>query len=316
MAAEKPGIKPERSGEQRRARKLKATISIIGAGRLGTALARALALCGYEIEALVARRLAHARRAAKLVSTGPRALAAAQLDQLPPSDVIIIATPDDRIAETASRLAAFASHRNRRRIALHTSGALSSDILAPLRKAGFVTGSLHPLVSISDPVAGAERLRTAFYGVEGERAALSRARSIVRDLGGQSFSLNAKDKALYHAAAVMTSGHMVALFDMAVEMLKHCGLDEKRARRVLLPLLRSTLENLVKSESSRALTGTFARADIKTVRRHLSALRSQNLPDALAAYTLLGHRSLQLAAKRGADRAALREIIRELEKQG
>ena len=108
------------------------------------------------------------------------------------------------------------------------------------------------------------------------------ARSLVRDIGAKSFSINASDKVLYHAAAVMASGHVTALFDIATEMLTRCGLEPKRSRAVLLPLLRSALENLYASDSAHALTGTFARADTSTVRRHLSALNSKKMTDALA----------------------------------
>ena len=106
----------------------------------------------------------------------------------------------------------------------------------------------------------------------------------------------------------MASGHVTALFDIAMEMLARCGLNERRARRVLLPLLKSTLENLYASDPAHALTGTFARADSATVRKHLAALRSSKMRDALAAYTLLGLRSLRLAQAAGARSDALREI--------
>ena len=78
---------------------------------------------------------------------------------------------------------------------------------------------------------------------------------------------------------------------------------------MLLPLVRSTLENLANSTPARALTGTFARADAATVRKHLSALQSLSSHDALAAYVLLGQRSLHLAEKNGADAQALKEIM-------
>jgi predicted short-subunit dehydrogenase-like oxidoreductase (DUF2520 family) len=318
MAAERAG----RRANDKAGRGIKRTISIIGTGRMGTAFALALATRGYKIEAVVARRKAHARACAKLLGTQPLILLSAQLDQLPPSDILFITTPDDAIESVASQVAAMMKSRvakmrgekgGRKRTALHASGALSSDILHSLRSSGFHTGSMHPLISVSDPVHGAESLRQAFFCIEGESAAQSVARTLVRALGAESFSINTKDKALYHAAAVMASGHMTALFDIATEMLTHCGLTANGARSVLLPLLRSTVENLYTSDPARALTGTFARADTATVRRHLDALSSSAMHDALATYTLLGLRSLQLAKRAGASSDALKEIALMLE---
>jgi predicted short-subunit dehydrogenase-like oxidoreductase (DUF2520 family) len=299
----------------RRAIKRGVTISIVGAGRMGTALALAFSSRGYKIEAVVARRKSQARRAAQLIDTQPLILTSAQLDQLPSSNILLIITPDDAIESVAAQIArthtlcaAKSMRKNRKRTALHASGALSSDVLHSLRDAGYATGSLHPLVSVSDSVQGAESLRSAFFCIEGEQPAQRVARSLVRALDAKSFSINTKDKALYHAAAVMASGHVTALFDIATEMLMHCGLTKQRARAVFLPLLRSTLENLYTNDPAQALTGTFARADSETVRKHLNALHSSKLRDALAAYTLLGQRSLQLATKNNVEDEALKKI--------
>lgn len=293
------------------------TISLVGAGRLGTALALSLARRGHRVQAVVARRLSHARRAAGLVSKDTQAISITRLDELPPSDLLLITTPDDSIEQAAACLAASMASTGRqgqrRAVALHCSGALSSDILSSLRDVNFQVGSLHPLVSISDPLHGAERLRGAYYCVEGDPSAVRLARRIVRDLEGQSFSIDRKDKALYHAAAVMASGHMVALFDIALEMLARCGLTEKRAQAVLLPLVQSIFANLRERDPAHALTGTFARADTATMRRHLDALRSFESHDALAAYRLLGRRSLKLAEKIGVDGEALKKMRRALE---
>lgn len=290
----------------------KQTISIIGAGRLGTALAVGLGRRGYRIESLVARRLSHARRAAKLLDRQTLPLSSAQLENLPPSSIIFITTPDDAIEPVATQLAASLRWSGRGCVALHASGALSSEALNSLLAIGFQTGSMHPLISVSDPLMGAESLAQAHYCIEGQPPAVRLARRLARELGGHSFSIQTRDKALYHAAAVMASGHMVALFDIAAEMLTHCGLSEKGARDALLPLVASTLENLSRHAPARALTGTFARADVATVLKHLSALGGIKSRDALASYILLGRRSLELAKRNGAYVSALTEIARVL----
>jgi predicted short-subunit dehydrogenase-like oxidoreductase (DUF2520 family) len=288
------------------------TVAVVGAGRLGTALARALAECGYEVAALVCRRASSARRAARVVGTNAPALSAAQLSHIPRADLLLLTTPDDALAETAARLSAELKDVARGAVALHASGAVSSEALAPLRVRGFAVASMHPLVSVSDAEAGPRSLRTAFYCLEGDARALRLARRVVRALGGRSFTVPTEKKALYHAAAVMTSGHAVALFDAASRLLARCGLTDAKAREVLLPLSRSTLDNLSAHTPSRALTGTFARADLETVKRHLDALATNDDADADALYKLLGRLSLPLALAAGADAGALEEIARLL----
>ena len=104
---------------------------------------------------------------------------------------------------------------------------------------------------------------------------------------------------------------MTALVDIALEMLSRCGLTPDRARKVLLPLIKSTLDNLATQAPAQALTGTFKRRDIVTVRRHLEAITAEHLPEALEAYVLLGRRSLELAGHRAAEDDLIEKILRE-----
>jgi predicted short-subunit dehydrogenase-like oxidoreductase (DUF2520 family) len=152
-------------------------------------------------------------------------------------------------------------------------------------------------MSVSDARDGGAALRGGYWSVEGDKAALRLAKEIVRDLSGKSFSIRSEDKPLYHAAAVMVSGNVTALFDVALEMLVQCGLTRKTARDVLLPLIASTVHNLETMDPAEALTGTFSRGDVETVKRHLASLKQHKLADALDLYCLLGKRSLKLTKK-------------------
>ena len=271
-------------------RKQKPAVSIVGSGRLGTALGVALLHRGYSIQSLVSRRVQTARKAATLIAGKPQVLAARDLLSLRPADVVLITVPDDQIAAVADQLSGLEFEAT----ALHTSGALSSAVLAPLRKRGWHTGSVHPLVSVSDSDTA---LSGAFWSVEGDATALRVGKTIVRELRGQSFSIRSEDKPLYHAAAVMVSGNVVALFDVALEMLMRCGLNRKTAHSILLPLIASTVNSLKLKDPAQALTGTFSRGDVETVKRHLAALQRSDLKDALELYRLLGQRSLKLIEK-------------------
>lgn len=293
-------------------RKSKRSVSIIGAGRLGTALALALSAADYSIEVMIARRRAHARKGAALVGSRTSALGIDELRLLPPGKVIFIATPDDEIGNITEKLAGLTTGAVKGRFVLHTSGALSAEVLAPLAAVGFQVGSLHPLVSVSDPRSGAASLRGAFYCVEGDRSAIRTAHAIVRDLKGQSFAIPRESKPLYHAAAVMASGHVVALFDLAVETLTQCGLTRSKARRVLAPLLESTVNNLAITDPARAMTGTFARGDLATVLRHLQSLSKAGSAQALEAYRTLGVHALDLMQRNGAEARVASEIRKVL----
>ena len=277
--------------------KEKPEVSIIGAGRLGTSLAVALSRRSYSIRSIVSRRAQSARRAANLLDDNPRVLAANKVDSLPPANLFLITTPDDQIAAVAALLSRLQNNPKRKITALHTSGALSSEVLAPLRLNGWNTGSIHPLISVSDSRNGATLLQGAFWSVEGDKGALRVGKAIVRDLEGRSFSISAEDKPLYHAAAVMVAGNVVALFDVALEMLGQCGVSRKTAQSILLPLIASTVHNLETKDPADALTGSFSRGDVETVKRHLAALKSKQLSDALELYRLLGKRSLKLSKR-------------------
>lgn len=295
------------------ARSPKPSIAIIGTGRLGTALALGLHRNGHQVVGLVARHARKAEQVAQLLSgkdsyPTPVALAAKDLRRLPVSDVILISTPDDEIEGVARSLAALATDG----VVLHTSGALSSGVLSPLARAGLHTGSIHPLISVSDPKSGAAALRGAFFCIEGDTRAVRIARRMVADLNGTAFSISSQSKTLYHAAAVMASPHVTALFDLAVRTLVAAGLDRQKARQVLVPLLESTVDNLKTSDTAAALTGTFARGDVATVKRHLKALSGRENRETLKIYKLLGLHALQLAETNGLDQKSIKAIKRLL----
>jgi predicted short-subunit dehydrogenase-like oxidoreductase (DUF2520 family) len=286
----------------------KPSISIIGTGRLGTALALALSRSGYPIVGLVARHQRKVEAAAQLLgSSSVVALTAGNLKRLPKSDVILICTPDDEIESVVDRLAGLTKSGT----IFHTSGALSSDVLAPLERSG--TGSIHPLISVSHARTGADGFRGAYFCIEGDAKALRIARRIVADLNGTAFSIPSRSKALYHAAAVMASPHATSLFDVAVKTLVAAGLDRKKARQVLVPLLESTVGNLKTSDTAAALTGTFARGDVATVKRHLEALSGKEHQQTLKIYKLLGIHALELSKTKGLERKVIKTITKLLE---
>ena len=287
----------------------KPSIAVIGVGRLGGALALALSKKDYPVRQFVAHRRGVSKIAA-LIAPPPAVITADKLGKIS-ADIVFITAPDAEIRKIADQLASLLHYRP---MVFHTSGALSSEILQPLKTIGCPTGSLHPLAAISDPVTGAKNFRGVFFCIEGETAAVAAAENIVADLDGHFFSIPTRFKTLYHATAVTASGHLVALFSAAVEMLAACGLSATEARKILLPLVASTVKNLFAAPTpAQALTGTFARADVETLRQHIETLRENAPRGVLEIYLQLGKRSLHLAEEQGADAAKLLEMEKYLD---
>ena len=277
------------------------SISIVGIGRMGGALAIALSRVGFEIDTLIHRDASVVRSIERYLSPNVRTFPMSDVDRLD-SDIVIISTADPDIEPTAIALMEKLSPAA---TVLHTSGSLSSEILSDLRTSDRQVGSLHPLVSISDPVTGAEKFAGVFFCVEGDDKAVATARSLAEALGGRTFSIAPEYKALYHGAAVTSAGHLVALIDLAIAMLVEAGVDRATAKQVLLPLVESTVSNLETQSPAQALTGSFARADAAAIERHLASFKGPLADRIRAVYVLLGEHSLELAESNGIDQTAV-----------
>jgi predicted short-subunit dehydrogenase-like oxidoreductase (DUF2520 family) len=185
--------------------------------------------------------------------------------------VILIYTPDDRIANVAQELARIGGEELRGKVVLHTSGAMDSAPLEAARKRGAKVGSLHPLQSFSGVAVPA--LEGRIFTVEGETQAVRVAQRIARTLGGSPVRLASSKKLLYHAAAAMAAGHVLAVEEAATQLLVSLGMKRSEAVRGLLPLTRQVLENFERLGPRAAWTGPLSRGDYKIVRAHLDALQ-------------------------------------------
>ena len=280
------------------------SISIIGLGRAGGALAIALNRAGFEIDQLVYRH-----RALELPELkGNRFVLWSKVESIQ-SDLLLIATQDQQIRTVAERISSFTK---RPKAALHISGSLSSDVLESLKSGGVAIGSMHPLVSISDAFIGADRFANAYFCVEGDPEAVSAAESLVNSLDGRPFTIESRLKPLYHASAVMASGHVTALFDLAIETLSKCGIEPNSARSILFPLVESTIANLKGQSPAEALTGPFVRGDIDAFRRHLDALETGADENGRRIYLELAERSIRIAREGSAKIDALEELGRAI----
>ncbi|HET7460648.1 MAG TPA: Rossmann-like and DUF2520 domain-containing protein [Longimicrobium sp.] len=276
---------------------------IIGPGRLGLALGYRLARAG-AVGTLVYSGRGAEKPDHPIFSQFPWLVRyQAGVAPAPSSGTgVLIAVPDDALPEVVSALAGLELPKGVP--VLHASGSLSAEILAPLAARGHPTGGLHPLAAIADPVDGADRLRGATFGVEGQGAARELAERLVSACEGFVLAIEPGGKALYHAAAVFASNYAVALMSVAERLMVRAGVEAADAQAALARLAVGAVQNVAAQGPAAALTGPIARGDAETVERHLARLSGGDRD----LYCLLGREALKLASERGVGAGAVARL--------
>jgi predicted short-subunit dehydrogenase-like oxidoreductase (DUF2520 family) len=279
-------------------------ISILGVGRVGGALGVALSRKGVVVSDLIFRSPGSLAEVIHEIHPTPHTYSSVD-DLKLDSDILLIATGDSEIANVAEHLASVSALPP---VVLHTSGSLGVEVLGSLRERGCVLGSMHPLLSISDPISGSRSFEGAFFCIEGDELAKDSARLLVETLAGRTIEIGSDKRALYHAAAVMACGHLTALVDLAVKMLAECDVEHEDGLAILLPLINSTISNMSEKGIDRALTGPYSRFDETVMDRHLDSMTRLNDADLIQIYLLLAERSVEIAERRGGDSAAAKRL--------
>jgi predicted short-subunit dehydrogenase-like oxidoreductase (DUF2520 family) len=237
------------------------SLRVVGAGRAGGSLMRALARAGWEVRPPIGR-------------DDPTAGAARDVD------LLVIATPDAAIGEVAAAVEPVAST-----VVAHLAGSLGLDVLGVHDR----RAAIHPLVSLPAPEVGAERLVGAWFAVAGD----SLVDRVVLDLDGRSFVVADADRALYHGAACVAANHLVALLGSVERLAGRLGIPGE----AYLDLAAGALANVRDLGPAAALTGPAARGDWLTIERHRAAIIEAFPPD-VAAEELAAYDALVALARR------------------
>lgn len=283
-------------------------VVIVGPGRAGLALGYALAqaeavesitVCGRRPEPPGHPLFVQGLADYVFGLTRPKPLTAA----------VFLAVPDAVVPEMAHALAGQGPAPDGC-AAFHLSGALSTEVLAPLHAVGYAVGSFHPLQALAHPVTGAERLPGSWVAVTGAPEALAVARRLAAELGSSVFTVPEARRPLYHAAAVMASNFLPPLVDAACRLLERAGVPHDEALPALLPLIQGTLENIRERGVEGAVTGPILRGDVETVGMHLRALDGEDR----RLYAVLGLELLRLAAP-VVPEEAMRELMERFNRE-
>jgi predicted short-subunit dehydrogenase-like oxidoreductase (DUF2520 family) len=268
-----------------------AGVFVVGAGRAGRGLSRALRASGVRVVGVHGRR---AERDPDVVTAGAIPVAARE------AGTVLVAVRDGQLDEALGELARAPLAPGA--VVLHASGSADPPALALLRAAGHPCGTFHPLVPLADPARAGELLRGAWIGTDGDADAMAVASELAARLGAHVLRIPAGEKAVYHTAAVIAGNFPTVLAAVAVGLLASIGMDQAESWGAIRALMRGAVANLDTDAPARALTGPIARGDVETVGKHLAALVAY--PATRELYVMLSLVAVELARSGGADEQA------------
>lgn len=245
------------------------SLNLIGSGRVGQALARLWHDSGtYRIQDVLTTSTASASRAVTFIGAGH---AVARLSDMQAADVWMLAVPDRQVAAMAEQLAAAAQGRTPA-LVFHCSGALTSELLAPLHALGWQAGSAHCNLSFASASTAIVQFAGTPCGLEGDEAAVQHLQVVFSAIGARCFPVRAESKVLYHAAAVFASNFLPVLQAAASELWRDSGVPAELIPQLERSLLRQVADNVLALGPAAALTGPAARGDKNVVTRQGEAL--------------------------------------------
>jgi predicted short-subunit dehydrogenase-like oxidoreductase (DUF2520 family) len=292
----------------------KATITIVGAGVVGTTLALLLRKAHFSIVSVISRKKTTARQLAQLVHCKNFSNDVAEIH--PDTKILLLTVSDSSIAKVAAQISQNPKLDFKSFIVCHTSGSLTSDELCTLQLKGAEVFSMHPIQTFPKGITASrqlQRMKGIWYGIEGNSKAIRCAKNLVRVLGGNAIIIPKEEKILYHIACVLASNYTVALLGAVEKLLQNTTLP--LSLRQLQPLVTASVENAINIGARRALTGPVARGDELLIRKHAAALQRFD-KNILKLYQTLGLQALEMAVedKKVSTRAA-QQIKKLLQKK-
>jgi len=247
-------------------------IGIIGAGKVGIAIAHVLKMKGFEITTVAD-------------VTGEKALSMARqnlgdsvsytdnnMEVIRTCDIVAITTQDGVIRDVVKEIHEKAEHLDDK-LFFHTSGAHPSSILKPLDEKGAILGSLHPLQTFPDIDSAIRVLPSTYIFIEGDERALRILDALGKGIGHAVIPIDGKNKVYYHLSAVFICNLLCSLLYSGEGIMKKIDISLEP----FFPIINATLQNIEAKGPLLSLTGPIVRGDSETVEGHIDALKNMKL---------------------------------------
>jgi predicted short-subunit dehydrogenase-like oxidoreductase (DUF2520 family) len=233
--------------------------AVVGAGRVGLALATLLDRIGAEVTVGVRSDGARSRVEAAGLSAAPPA------EAIGGAALVILAVLDDELPALVTALAAEGAF-GAGQIVIHTAGVDGPDLLAPAAAAGARVAACHPVQIFNDDLEGTlGRLPGTVWGVTGDPV----GKEVVGAFGGRPMDVPESGRVRYHAALVLAANGCAALSATAADQLRAGGVIDPAA--VIGGLVHASVDSALATGQA-GLSGPWVRGDGRTVAMHAEAL--------------------------------------------
>jgi predicted short-subunit dehydrogenase-like oxidoreductase (DUF2520 family) len=263
---------------------------------VGAVLGSALRAAGHAVVGASGVSDASRERIETLLPGVP---ALAVQDVVERAELVLLAVPDDALADLVNGLAATGAWQTGQ-LVVHTSGRYGYSVLEPALRQGAIPLALHPAMTFTGTSLDLSRLADCCFGVTAPGPVLPVAQALVVEMGAEPVVVSEADRPLYSAALAHGSDHLVTLVTQAAQLLRDAGVDD--TDRLLGPLLHASLDDALRRGDD-ALTGPVARGDAATVLAHrkviAEAAARTDAADVLAAYQAMARATAQRALASG-----------------
>ncbi|SDP69596.1 Predicted oxidoreductase, contains short-chain dehydrogenase (SDR) and DUF2520 domains [Pedococcus dokdonensis] len=266
-------------------------VGVVGAGRVGAVLGAALQGVGHRVVA-VSGVSQESRDRAGLLLPGVPVLAPE--DVVRQAELVVLAVPDDALADLVGGLAATGAWQAGQLVA-HTSGRHGLEVYDAALDQHVLGLALHPAMTFTGTRLDLDRLVECCFGVTAPEPLRPVAEALVLEIGAEPVWIEESARGLYHAALAHGANHLVTLVAQSLQALRAAGVATPS--RVLGPLVSAALDNALRAGDA-ALTGPVARGDAGTVAEHLRQLQSLS-PDIRPTYVALARATAERALASG-----------------
>ncbi|MFT4232292.1 MAG: DUF2520 domain-containing protein [Leucobacter sp.] len=211
-------------------------VGVIGAGRVGPVLAKALAGAGHAVTGISAISEESRERAEDLLPGVPLLEPAEVVRR---SELVLIAIPGPELTGLVSGLAALGAWQPGQ-LVIHTAPEHGIGVLSPALTAGAIPLALHPAIVFTGTSLDLARLSGATVAVTAPAPVLPIGQALAVEMGAEPVIVAEQDRPAYAEAIAAATDFSRAVVRQAADALRAIGVE--RPDRAVGGVVRAAVE--------------------------------------------------------------------------